>query len=116
MTERRKYKRPSLIGLVEIRKEMGNPPLEAYAINISYGGLAVYIKNPLTGKVYVTLYFGDGTGKKLDETIIAKVVWQEKTGSWYALGLRFEELNLQDHSMILGFLKSSEEREKRAHP
>ena len=115
MTERRKYKRASLIGLVEIRKEVGDPPLEAYAINISYGGVAIYIKNSLTGKVYITLYFGDGTGKKLDETVVGKIVWQEKTGSWYALGLQFEDLNPQDHSMICGFLKSSDEREKGAH-
>jgi len=115
MIERRKYKRASMIGLVEVRKDPNDPPQEAYAINISYGGLALYIKQPLMGKVTAKLYFGDGTGKKIGETVVGQVVWQEKTGSWYAIGLQFEDLNPQDHSMILGFLKSSDERESEPH-
>jgi hypothetical protein len=51
MSERRKYKRASLIGLVEIRKGPSDPSLEGYAINISYGELAFYSKKPLMGKV-----------------------------------------------------------------
>jgi c-di-GMP-binding flagellar brake protein YcgR len=110
--ERRKYRRASIIGLVEIRKDPEGSFTEAYAINISYGGLAVYSKNPLTGRVYVKLYFGDGTGKKIDETVVAQVVWQESVGSWYAVGLQFKGLNPQDHSMTLGFLKWSVGLEK----
>jgi hypothetical protein len=112
MTERRKYRRASIIGLVEIRKDPKGSFVEAYAINISYGGLAVYSKNPLTGQVYVKLYFGDGTGKKIDETAVAQVAWQERVGSWYAVGLQFKGLNPQDHSMTLGFLKWSVGLEK----
>ena len=107
MLERRKYRRASMIGLVEVRKNPTDPPLEAYAVNISYGGMAVYSKDPLSGQVYVKLYFVDGTGKKVDETVAGQVVWQEYVGSWYAVGVQFKGLNPQNHSMTLGFLKWS---------
>ncbi len=108
MTERRKYRRASMIGLVEVRKDPSDSPAEAYAINISYGGMAVYSKNPLSGRVYIKLYFGDGTGKKIDETVVGQIVWQEQMGSWYVMGVQFKGLNPQDHSMTLGFLKWSD--------
>lgn len=110
--ERRKYKRASLIGLVEVRRNPTDPPVEAHAINISYGGLAIYIEKSLTGRVEMRLFYGDGTGKWIDETVSGQVMWQQKVGTWYATGIQFDELNPQDHSMTLGFLESNDKMGK----
>jgi len=104
MINRRKYKRPTMIGLIDIKSEPGGSKVEAYAINISYGGMAIYSKQLLTGRLQIKLYYEDGTGQRLGETVTGKVAWKRETGEWYAIGLQFDELNKKDHSMTLDFV------------
>ncbi len=109
MIERRKYKRPSMIGLVDLIEQPGQPPTEAYSINISYGGMAIYSRKALTDRVWIKVYFEDATGKRLSEMVTGRVAWTRPLGTWQAAGIEFDNLDPKLHSMILGFLERSEE-------
>ena len=97
----RQFKRASFIALADIRPNPQSPPSEAYVINFSQGGIAIYSKELLQGRAEMTLYLFDDNGRPVAETIWGKVAWKKKIGSLYAVGLRFVGLNSRDHSLTI---------------
>lgn len=94
MKQRRKLKRPYILAKVKIKPVKGGPSMEAMAINMSRGGIGVYIKRPLKKEqqVVVKLIFFDGKGFKTTEDTPAKVRWILEFGGQYAAGIRFDNL------------------------
>ena len=104
--DQRKKKRVSMIAAAVIRPSPSGPPIEAYIINISYGGLGLYVKEPLEGRVQTAISLRVGTGKRVTETVWGHVTWKKPVGSSYAVGISFEGLNPQDHKTLLSYLES----------
>jgi len=105
MRDKRALNRLDIIGLAQIRQDASDLPLEAQIVDISYDGMRVYAKEPLSGGVEVSLcYFADGTKQEIAETVKAHVAWIKEKGLWYTVGIKFEGLNPQDHGATLAFL------------
>ena len=105
MEDKRAFNRLDIIGLAKIRRESSDLPLDAQIVDISYDGMRIYVKEPLSGQVEVSLcYFADGTKQEIAETVKAQVAWIKEKGLWYTIGIQFEGLNPQDHSTTLAFL------------
>jgi hypothetical protein len=105
MREKRAFNRLDIIGLAQIRRDDSEIPLEAQIVDISYNGMRIYVKEPLSGPVQVSLcYFSDGSKQEIAETVKAQVAWIKEKGLWYTVGIQFDGLNAQDHSATLAFL------------
>jgi c-di-GMP-binding flagellar brake protein YcgR len=104
--DQRKKKRISMIAAAAVRPSPSGPPIEAYIINISYGGLGLYVKEPLEGRVQTAISLRVGTGKRVTETVWGNVTWKNPVGSSYAVGISFEGLNPKDHRVLLSYLES----------
>ncbi len=103
--DHRKNHRFDILGVAHIKHEPEYIPLEAQVVNISHSGVRLYVREALSGRVAVSLYyFADGTKLKIAETIQAEVAWVQERGSWYSIGLRFQDLNFGDHPATLTFL------------
>jgi len=102
----RKKKRVSMVAAAVVRQSPSYSPIEAYIINISYGGLGMYVKNPLDGRVQTAISLSVGTGKRVTETVWGHVTWKKPVGSSYAIGISIEGLNPQDHRMLLSHLEN----------
>jgi len=101
-----KHKRVHLIGPAEVRCNRSDPPLKAYVINISYGGLAIQLKEALKGRVEVTIYFADGNGGRIGETAWGHVMWCKASDSFYSVGIEFEGLNPKDNMLTLRVIQA----------
>ncbi len=99
-TDKREKKRATWTGLVDLRKNAESPPSEALTINISFGGIAVYTKEPVKGKLIVTFYF-QKKDNHYAESVWCKVARINKVGSHHMLGLEFIDLNAKAHKGIL---------------
>lgn len=106
MGGRQKYKRAKMVGIVEIRKSPLDPPIEAYALDISYGGIAVNVTLPLAGKVNVTIYFTAGSGEKIGETVSGHIIWCKPSKALYKVGIEFDGLNANDHPQLFNYIKA----------
>jgi c-di-GMP-binding flagellar brake protein YcgR len=85
MTDPRKQTRVSIIGMVKVRHEGRRSILHALTINIGYGGIGIYIRQPLSGRVQVEISFSDSDGKDVAETIEGTVAWQKQVGNWHGV-------------------------------
>jgi hypothetical protein len=103
---RRNKGRVSMVAAAVVRQGFSNSPIEAYIINISYGGLGMYVKTPLEGRVQTAISLSVGTGRRVTETVWGHVTWKKPVGSSYAIGISFEGLNAQDHRMLLSHLEN----------
>ena len=81
------------------------PPVAGYVINISYGGIGLYVKDPVHGRVQTTVNLHVGR-KRIPVTVWGNVTWEKTVGMLYAVGISFEGLNPQDHDILLSFLES----------
>lgn len=105
MQENRETDRCNIIGLAHIRREGHNLSLEAQIANISYSGMRIYVKEPLSGRVEISLYYDlEGTTEQFEERLKAEVTWCQGRGLWYSAGINFDELNPDEHAMTLAFL------------
>jgi hypothetical protein len=104
--DQRKKRRISMVATAVVRQNPSGPPMEAYIINISYGGLGLYVKDPLEGRVQTTINLRVGTDKRVTETVWGHVTWKKPVGMSYAVGISFEGLNPEDHRALLSFLES----------
>jgi hypothetical protein len=105
MGEKRAFNRLDIIGLAQIKRDASDLPLDAQIVDISYNGMRIYVKEPISGRVEVALcYFADGTKQDIAETVKAQVAWIKEKGLWYTVGIQFDGLNPQDHSATLAFL------------
>ncbi|MFQ5328503.1 MAG: PilZ domain-containing protein [Thermodesulfobacteriota bacterium] len=94
MKKRRKAERPYLLAKVKIKQVDGSPSAEAVAINLSKGGIGVYLKRSIKegAKVVVKLTFFDGKGFKSTEDTPGTVRWVLEMGGQYAAGIKFDSL------------------------
>jgi hypothetical protein len=63
MARTQKYKRAKMIGVMEIRRSPLDPLMEGYALDISYGGMAVDLEQPIDGNVEVIIHFQSTAGR-----------------------------------------------------
>jgi hypothetical protein len=101
-----KHKRVRLIGPAEVKCSPGDPPLKAYVLNISYGGLAIQSKEALKGRVEVTIFFADGNGGRIGETARGRVIWCKSSDAFYTAGIEFEGLNPKDNTLTLRVIQA----------
>lgn len=79
--------------------------MEAFALDISYGGMAVNLDQLLEGHVEVMIHFTNDKAKSLKETVAGHVIWHKSFGSFYRIGIEFDNLNDQDHPQLLTYIK-----------
>ncbi len=101
-----KYKRARFIGTVAVRANPSAPSLKAYALDISYGGMAVQSEAELKGQIEATIFFADGRGGKVGETVRGCVIWCKPFESFYRSGIEFDNLNPQDNILTLKAIRA----------
>jgi hypothetical protein len=103
-SDKRKRIRVSMVAAAVVKPNMLDSQIEAYMINLSYGGAGIYVKVPLDGRVQLVISLRIGMGKPVAESVWGNVIWKRPVGSKYAVGIAFEGLNPKDHQMLLSFL------------
>jgi hypothetical protein len=88
----------------------GEPPMEAYSINASYGGICLYTKQflPVGTQATVKLFYLDTILEKSFETIEGTVIWYRPVGQMYGVGIQFKNLNPKEHPQLISHLERSE--------
>jgi Tfp pilus assembly protein PilZ len=91
----------------------GEPPMEAYSINVSDGGICLYTRQmlPVGTEVTIKLFYLDGTGEKSFETLEGTVRWYRPVGQMYGVGIEFKALDSIAHPILTSLLGRSEEIE-----
>lgn len=101
-----KYKRVRLIGPAEVKYSPSDPALKAYVLNISYGGVAIQLREALKGRVEVTIFFADGNGGRIGEPAWGHVIWCKASDSFYIAGIEFENLHPKDNMLTLRVIQA----------
>jgi hypothetical protein len=104
-SDQRKKSRISMVATAVVTQSPPQPPTAGYVINISYGGVGLYVKDPVRGRVQTTINLHVGR-KRIPVTVSGHVTWEKTVGLLYAVGISFEGLNPQDHYVLLSFLES----------
>lgn len=106
----RKYQRFPFLAILKLVDNETADPTVAYAINISYGGLAMYAQKPIAEKSHVHIWipFTDSNGKPREERVGGVVRWVRQFNDHHGFGIEFEELNIKDHPLILNFIQEAE--------
>jgi hypothetical protein len=101
-----KHKRARLIGPVEVKQNPSGPSLKAYVLDISYGGMAIQLKEALKGQVEATVFFASAVGGRIGETVKGRVIWCRAFDSLHKVGIEFENLNPKDHMLTLRVIRA----------
>jgi c-di-GMP-binding flagellar brake protein YcgR len=101
-----KYKRARFIGTVAVRANPSASFLKAYALDISYGGMAIQSEEALKGQIEATIFFADGKGGKIGENVRGRVIWCKPFGSFYRSGIEFDPLSPQDNILTLKAIRA----------
>ncbi len=106
----RRYQRYPFLTTVKVVDPQTKESTVAYAINISYGGLAMYAQKPIAEKSHVQVWISlaDSNGKPREERVGGVVRWVRQFNDHYGFGIEFEELNIKDHPLILNFIQEAE--------
>jgi diguanylate cyclase (GGDEF)-like protein len=106
----RKYSRFPFLAPVKLIDQETKESTMAYTINISYGGLGMYIQKPIAEKqrVQVLIPLTDPNGKLREERVEGMVRWVRQIHDHYGFGIEFEELNIKDHPLTLNFIREAE--------
>ncbi len=106
----RKHQRYPFLTTVKLIHQESKHSTVGYTINISYGGMAMYVQKPVAeeSQVEVWVPFIDSTGKPHGESVKGTVRWVRQFNDHYGVGLEFEELNRRDHPIILNFIQEAE--------
>ena len=111
MTEdnHRKYKRASMMNSAELMLPGDQRFIEVFVVNVSYGGVGMYIPRKVKEGTAVTLkiLFSEGRSERVSEAVAGTVRWCSPMGSWFGLGIEFKYLNPREHSMLLKFLEQA---------
>jgi c-di-GMP-binding flagellar brake protein YcgR len=108
MADARKYARVSMIASAEVKREGDDSLLYGLTVNISMGGVGIYVKEPLSGRIQAKIYFSYSTGEDVGITVDGTVAWQKRVEGWYSVGIQFDGLNPHDHAVIYKFLEQKE--------
>ena len=108
-SDQRKKRRISMIAAAVVRQSPSAPPIKAYVINISYGGIGLYIRESVRGRVQTTINLRVGAKKWVPVTVRGHVNWKKSVGMMSAVGISFEGLNTKDHGVLLSYLGTTHE-------
>lgn len=91
----------------------GEPPIEAYTINVSSGGLCLYTRQflPVDSTVTTRIFYPDKNPTEFSETIEGRVKWYRPVGQMYGLGIEFMSLDPERHSALLAILQRPDPEE-----
>jgi hypothetical protein len=102
---RKKRRIPVIASAFVVHPSPVKGPVEGYIVNISYGGLGLYFKEPLEGRVQVAISIGMDEEKPVAELVWGQVCWKGRLpGSSWVIGISFEGLNPKDHGRLLSYL------------
>jgi hypothetical protein len=101
-----KHKRARFIGTLTVRLTPSDPPLKAYALDISYGGMSIQSEEALKGQIEATIFFADGMGGKVGETVRGRVIWSRPFDSFYRSGIEFDGLSPKDNVLTLRAIRA----------
>lgn len=84
--------------------------MEAKAINISYGGIGLYLsKRLLVGQeVLIRIAFLSANDVVEFETVAGTVRWCRAQGFGFATRIKFQDLDPDEHSKLVAFLEEAE--------
>jgi len=110
LTNRRKNHRVSLLSFVELLLEEGIPSLEAYCLNVSYSGMAVYTHHSLSvgTQIQATIHYLKPIQGIAFERISGTVKWCQPVGPMFGMGFEFHNPNPKEHAILLAFLDLAE--------
>ncbi len=101
-----KYKRARFIGTVSVKVNPLDSSVKAYALDISCGGMAIQSEKALKGQIEATIFFADGRGGKVGETVRGRVIWCKPFDLFYRSGIEFDGLNPQDNKLTLQVIQA----------
>lgn len=91
MKSKRKIRRLTIVGIGSLKVTGEKKNQEVYLVNISTGGMGIYLHKPLKvgTDVFITFTHRDIEGERRFEDQPATVVWCSRCGSVYAAGIKF---------------------------
>jgi diguanylate cyclase (GGDEF)-like protein len=97
----RRYQRYPFLTTVKVVDPQTKECTVAYAINISYSGLAMYVQKPMAEKSHVQVWISltDTNGKPREERVEGVVRWIRQLNDHYGFGIEFEELNIKEKTI-----------------
>lgn len=98
-----KKDRETMIASALIKPNPEGRPLEAFVINISFGGVCFCLKEPLEGRVQISLVF-QVKDLHVTEKVWGRVAWTLPSANGHIVGVSFEGLTPSEHSHLLGFI------------
>jgi hypothetical protein len=102
----RTFKRLPYIALALIKTDVTAVPVEAYVVNLGYGGIAVYSNAELTGQLEITLFHEEEQARRaVTEILWGTVAWQKPVGTMTAYGIEFGNLNPDDHPITMSIVE-----------
>ncbi len=103
---RKKERVPVIASAFVVNPHHLSSPVEAYIVNLSYGGVGLYVKEPLEGRVQVAISLGVDKDTHVAEMVWGHVCWKGRLiGSSWVVGISFEGLNPKDHGRLLSYLE-----------
>lgn len=91
MKSKRKIRRLTIVGIGSLRLKGEKKNQEVYLVNISKGGMGIYLHKPLKvgTEVSITFTHRDIEGERRFEDQPATIVWCSRFSSVYAAGIKF---------------------------
>jgi Tfp pilus assembly protein PilZ len=108
--EKRKHQRLYILASLELELLEDSTLIEAYANNISYGGMGLYTKNPLpVGQpVCARIRLLDPHEIQERETITGCVRWCRPVGAFFAAGIEFDRIDEDLNPGLVSFLEQTQ--------
>ena len=106
---RRKYKRASMMNSAELILPGDQSATEVLVVNVSFGGIGIYIPKPLAERtgIILRILYSEGKSERVAESVPGTVRWCRPMGTWFGVGIEFKYLNPREHSMLLKFLEQA---------
>jgi Tfp pilus assembly protein PilZ len=106
MENRRKHSRPTLLGKVALSLPQEEGTMDGYTINISRGGIGIYLSRPLemNTEADLILHFQLEDQEKAEQ-IGGTVRWIKPIGDLFATGFQFRDLRQEKHPLIFAYLE-----------
>jgi hypothetical protein len=105
----RKYKRASMMNSAELMLPGDQSATEVLVVNVSHGGLGMYIPKPLAEgtETILRILYSEGKSERVAESVSGTVRWCRPMGTWFGVGIEFKYLSPREHAMLLKFLEQT---------
>jgi len=99
-----------MMAQLELEFEGDPAVLEAYANNVSYGGMGLYCRKPLPvgQEVWAKIDFINARTQQQWEAIAGTIRWCRPAGFWFAAGLDVKRHDRDEHGVLISFLEQTE--------